>query len=169
MTVSQVDFCQSNTSCKGLEIGFGGNPAWLDCSITSITACLVCMFSHLCDCAGLPSCHFDLYFLPYIIVASCCLRAVLWRYSPGLSWITRGGVKCKLGQALRAKRRRNPPEEFPPTGGGPRLYSHLHLLQGPSFLQENSLGHMKTFASKINSCRQNFSRKYPCNQFKLTN
>lgn len=119
----------------------------------------------------LQCCHFDLYFLPEIFVTSC-VRLFL-SFVPHCSvdaihldchgWLEMQTRTCTESP----KKKTHQIQEFPDSGGGLPLYSFQLMVQGcQSFLQENSLGHMKTFASKYRSCRQNFSRKYLGHQFK---
>lgn len=126
---------------------------------------------HLCDSASLPSCHFGLYFLPHIIwmscvrpllsfVPHCCGDAI---HLDCYGWFETQTRTCT--QSPKKKTHQN--QECPDSGGGLRVYSFQLLLQGcQSFLQESSLGHMKTFALKLNFCRQKLSREYLGHQFK---
>lgn len=126
---------------------------------------------HLCDSASLPSCHFDPSFLPHIIWTSC-VRLFL-SFVP-LCSVDAIHLDCYGWLEILTRTRTQSPkkkthqiQEFPDSGGGLRLYSFQLLLQGcHSFLQESSMGHMKTFALKSNSCRKNLSREYLGHQFK---
>lgn len=116
-------------------------------------------------------------FHPAILIFTSFLRFLwlpVWGHFSPLShtvllmpftWIVMDGLKRTQGHALRVQRRK--PIKFSDSGGGLHLYSLPLLLQGClSFLQESSLDHMKTSASKRNSRRQNLSRKYLEHRFK---
>lgn len=116
---------------------------------------------HSCDSAILPfwSLLPSLDFCDFLCeaISLLCSTLLCWCHSPGQTRTCTESPKKKTHQI----------QEFPDSGGGLPLYSFQLMVQGcHSFLQENSLGHMKTFASKHRSCRQNLSRKYLGHQFK---
>lgn len=87
-----------------------------------------------------------------------------WCYSPGLLWITRGGLKCTQGSALGAQK----PSSGVSTdcGRAVSLFSTYICCRDDRFYKKLCGSHR---ALKINSWEQNLSEKKKnlCNQFKL--
>lgn len=163
----QVSRCQSSRPCKGPEVGIGGNPIWLGCSITS-RACLVWTFSHLCDSAGLSSCHFHLYFPlssgfgDFLCENTCLLPVLLMLFT----WtVVNHQGKLEMHARICTGSPKNKIQGFPPTVAGVCLYSL------PTSVAEMIIFTRKLYGSyralKLTLENRIYLKKNLWNQFKL--
>lgn len=111
----------------------------------------LCRFAILSFWSLLPSLHY----CDFLLSPCCSVTLFTWTVMNHQGWCE---MQTRTSTGSQKKKKPHTFPEFSPTGGGLRLYSHLHLLQGPSY--KRTLWVTRRH-SKIN--RQDFFRISPEN------